>query len=113
MAPIDAMIMSAMKANMNIETQSSNEDVEQEVDGAQLINQIKFVMADKEDKYMKFCDLFKYLILSDNVCKIKYSDSNINNRQMTEGYYGQMTYDDGQRLMGEYLRHFFTLFASI
>lgn len=96
--------------NVQSTSDSNNENgnLFENMEAMQIVNLIKMLPSKNEDSLSKFYQDFKQLILSSEICKIK-----DNNQQLQEGYYDQMNAEDGDRLMGEYVKNFFTISASL
>lgn len=62
---------------------------------------IKSVPSDNYDFAQKFSEKFKMLLLSDGICQNK-----ADNSKFGEAYYDQLSIEDGDRLMGEYVKNF-------
>jgi hypothetical protein len=104
-AKIDNMIMSGiMKLQSNVSREPSNNDSGElsDMKASDIVAMLKVIPSDDYSFYMDFCETFKALLLSTDICKFK-----DDNKQMAEGHYDAITKADGERLMGEYLKNFF------
>ena len=116
-AKLDAMIRGGMleiqaKLNAPVAPPTVEEDNDSgnpfdSMSALQIVEMIKMMPSTDFTFYPLFCDTFRGLILSVNICKIKDSDA-----QLNEGYYDQMVSADGDRLMGEYIKNFFIISTS-
>lgn len=88
--------------------ENENSNIFENMDATQIVNLIKMLPSKEDDFLSKFYQNFKQLMLSSEICKIK-----DNNQQLQEGYYDQMSAEDGDRLMGEYVKNFFTISTSL
>lgn len=116
MSKLDSMLMNGMmrfQDNKNGSENSEEDDVGESdnpfdnIDAIQLVSMIKAIPSDDYDFFPIFCETFKKLMLEPEICKMKHD-----NKKFPNGYLDKMSYRDGDRLMGEYVKHFFTLSAS-
>lgn len=81
---------------------SNDENPFKDVTAMELIWTLRGIPSPHYDFFKTFCEEFKALILSDQICKMKKTNGNL-----PVGYYDQMTIGDGDRLIGEYFKNFF------
>lgn len=112
-AKIESMMMGGMAkiqqamGSDNVPDQSSDSDDKEEnpfakISATQMLVTLKMVPSDNYDFYVEFCDLFKLLMLSDNICKPVDSD-----KKITVAQYDELSAKDADRIMGGYLKSFF------
>lgn len=115
MGKIDSMVMNGMmrfqgsekSEKMENEGSSSSENPFDAISAQELVTMLKAVPSETYDFFTIFCDTFKALILSPHICKIKH-----NNMALGNADFDKMSYRDADRMMGEYLKNFFTFSAS-
>lgn len=112
MGKIDSMLMNGMmrfqgSEGVENEGMATSDNPFDNISAQELVTMLKAVPSETYDFFTIFCDTFKALVLSPNICKIKHSNSPLGNAD-----FDKMSYRDADRLMGEYLKNFFTFSAS-
>ena len=116
MGKLDCMLMNGMMRFQDTqagadssppERSEDSDNIFSTIESDQLIAMLKAVPSDNYDFFTIFCAAFKDLILAPEICKMK-----TDNKRFPEGYFDKMSYRDGDRLIGEYLKNFFTFSAS-
>lgn len=100
----------ANKSN-EVETEEVSEQSEAKIGnifegktGQEITQLLKMIPSDDYKFYASFCDTFRALMLSDNICKVKSED-----KKIPSGYFDSISMFDGERMMGVYLENFFTI----
>ena len=115
-AKLDSMLFGGMmefskSANVNVTDTPSSEDADENALSAftplQIVGMLKVIPSKDYSFYESFCDTFKALMLSSNICKAKETD-----KGLTVGQYDSMSIEDGDKLLGEYIKRFFIISAS-
>lgn len=117
MGKLESMLMNGMmrfqkevqkedQPQQNVSGEESENPFEN-VNALEIVAMLKAVPSDDYTFFPIFCDVFKGLMISSQICKIKH-----NNHQLGEGDYDKLSSPDLDRLMGEYIKNFFTLSVS-
>lgn len=99
---MQSMLMKVLRAESEgVEVSQDNKDSDQKIDGTALVTALMMAKGQDDEFYARFCDKFKNLLLSANICKINDSD-----QKLQVGHFNFISQSDFDKLMGEYLSNF-------